>query len=431
MRRTVLLTMLLCGVLIALTACGFTQSNSNAHSTIAVAPQGENLYVLDGYTSTNPGGQRIVSFHPGTSTFTSLPTGLISQNHQYIYTAIPQNGQTKITVTNSRSGAVVHSFTIAGIYATPGNDYTNAVLSSNGHWLALRQLGQMEAKSTFAFVDTQKGNLVKTFSLPGNFDLDAVSPDGSRVYLLERLHDTTGHYYVRRYDVGSNELFQTIIADKEEINDPRMIGSALTRQMAEDGSRAYTLYTDTHSNIAFVHILPLASSFNGARCIDLPAGKSADLLHYYTLALSSDGSTLYATNAALGVMVVINVSDKDAFSDDIQTTVHFRPTNVSVTHDERMRTLYNGAALSTDQSTLYVTDIRGVVAINIANANIKQSYAQQQIFTGIALSTDGQTLYAVSPSDGITLVNIHSGHTQQITQSPAHSPWGIEWVSKQ
>ena len=94
-----------------------------------------------------------------------------------------------------------------------------------------------------------------------------------------------------------------------------------------------------------------------------------------------------------------------------------------------MRILHNGAALSSDQSTLYVTGMSGVVAINIADAKIKQSYAQQQMFTSIALSTDGQTLYAVSPSDGITLVNIRSGQTQQIAQSPAHTPWGIEWVS--
>ena len=295
--------------------------------------------------------------------------------------------------------------------------------------MALRQLEQTQASTTFALVDTQKGTLVKTFSLQGDFDLDAVSPDGSRVYLLERLHDTTGHYYVRRYDVSTNQLFQGIIADKSELNDPRMLGSALTRQMAQDGSRAYTLYTDTRSNIAFVHILPLTSDFNGARCIDLPAGKSADLLHYYTLALSSDGSTLYATNAALGVTVAINVTDKDAFSDEIVKTIHFSPTNAQITPNEKMRTLYNGAVLSSDQSTLYAIGTRGIVAINITDEKMKQRYASQQTFTGVALSTDNKTLYAVSPKDGITLVNLQSGQAQQIAQSPVQAPWGIEWVS--
>jgi len=355
---------------------------------------------------------------------------LISQDHQHLYTAVPQNGQTKITVTNTQGGTVVRSFTIPGTYSTIDRSYTQSVLSSDGHWLALRELEQTRVKSTFAFVDTQKGTLVQTFSLQGDFDLDAVSPDGSRVYLLERLHDATGHYYVRRYDVSSNQLFQGIIADKSELNDPRMLGSALTRQMAQDGSRAYTLYTDTRSNIAFVHILPLMSDFNGARCINLPAGKSANMLSYYTLALSSDGSLLYATNAALGVTVVLSVTDKDAFSDDIVRTIHFSPSNAQLTPNETVRTLYNGAALSSDQSTLYAIGMHGIVAINIADEKMKQSYAQQQLFTGIALSTDGKTLYAVSPNDGITLVNLQSGQTQQMVRSPVQAPWGIEWVSR-
>ncbi|GAC1432405.1 MAG: hypothetical protein NVS4B1_25720 [Ktedonobacteraceae bacterium] len=427
MRRVSSLTLLLYGLLIALSACGSTQLDNSTHATSA--PQNENLYVLDGYTSIGTKGQRIVAFRPGSGTSASLPAGLISQDHQRIYTALPQNGQTTITVTSTQDGAVVRHFTVSGTYSTTGNDYTKSVLSSNGRWLVLRQLEQTETKSTFAFVDTQAATLTKTFSLQGNFDLDAVSPDGSRVYLLERLHDTTGHYYVRRYDVHTNNLVQTIIADKQEINDPRMLGSALTRQMAADGSRAYTLYTDTRSNIAFVHILPLASDFNGARCINLPAGTSADLLHYYTLVLSSDGSTLYATNAVLGVMVVINVTDKDAFSDDIQTIGHFRPTSVQVTHAEKMRSLHNGITLSSDQATLYAIGMRGIVAIQIVDATIKQNYAPQQIFTSIALSTDRQTLYAVSPNDGITRVDLQSGQTQRIAQSAARAPWGIEWVS--
>ena len=427
MRQVRSFVLLVCGLLIALTACGPTQSATL--STSSNIPQGEMLHVLDGNASSSTGGQRIVSFHPGTSLSTSLPTGLISQDHLHVYTAIPQGGQTKITVTNTQGKTGVRSFTISGTYSTADNDYTKSVLSANGRWLALRQLEQTDGNTTFALVDTQKGTLAKAFSLRGSFDLDAISPDGKHIFLLERLHDTTGHYYVRRYDVSTNTLVQAIIADKSEINDPRMLGSGLTRQMAQDGSRAYTLYTDTRSNIAFVHILPMASTFTGARCINLPVGKSSEMLHYYTLALSADGFLLYATNAALGVMVVISVSDKDAFSDDIVRTSHFSPTNAQVTHAEKMRTLYNGAALSSDQATLYVAGIRGIVALLITDGTIKQSYAQQQMFTGIALSTDNKTLYAVSPSDGITLVNIQSGQAQQIAQSPVQAPWGIAWVS--
>ena len=430
MRRVCFFSMLLCGLLLALTACGQTQSASTLRSTPLTIPHGEMLHVLDGSSSPGTQGQRIVSFQLGTNGSTSLPTGSFSQDHQHIYTAIPQGTHTSITITSTQGNSASRTFTIPGTYSTNGSDYTKSVLSADGHWLALRQLAPTSTMTTFALVDTQKGTLAKTFAVQGDFDLDAVSPDGSRVFLLQRLHDTTGHYYVRRYDVASNQLFQGIIADKSELNDPRMLGTGLTRQMAQDGSRAYTLYTDARSNIAFVHILPLESNFNGARCINLPAGKSATLLAYYTLALSADGSLLYATNAALGVSVVIGVTDKDAFSDDIATTIHFSPLNAQIAPNQTAHTLYNGAALSSDQSMLYAIGTRGIVAIHLADEKMKQSYASQQTFTGIALSMDNKSLYAVSPNNGITLVDLQSGQAQQMTQSPAQAPWGIEWISR-
>src|SRR5258708_20415466 len=133
----------------------------------------------------------------------------------------------------------------------------------------------------------------------GYLELDAVNPDGSRIYLLERLNDGSGHYYVRLYDVTEKQLYQYPIVDKTEINDPRMTGTALARQMASDGTMVYTLYIDTARNVAFLHILPLTGALLGAPCVVLPAGKSAYLVHYYTLILSSDATTLYSPNVAL------------------------------------------------------------------------------------------------------------------------------------
>ncbi|GAC1390838.1 MAG: hypothetical protein NVS4B11_09980 [Ktedonobacteraceae bacterium] len=428
MRRTSSLTMLLCGLLIALTACGSIQAGSTRSASPTVS-LGENLYVLDGYTSTSTGGQRIVAFHPGTSAFTPLPAGLIAQDHQRIYTATPQSGHTKITVTSTKSGASIRSFTIPGAYSTLEQDYTKSVLSSNGRWLALKQLGDVRAKSAFVVVDTEAGKLSKNMQLQGDFDLDAVSPDGSRVYLLERLNDASGHYYVRLYRTDVNQLESAIVVDKTEIDDPKMLGSALTRQMANGGITAYTLYTDTAHNIAFVHALPLASDYIGARCIILPTGKSANLLRYYTLALSSDGSLLYAANSALGVVVAISVSDEQAFSDKIQATAHFTPDN-TYGNANQQSAFHSAAVLSSDNTTLYFAGVRGIRSVDTHSLTTKATYAAKQAFTSIALSGDGKTLYAVHPTNGILMVNTDSGQTQQVAQSPAHSPWGIEWVSK-
>lgn len=411
------------GLLMLLVGCtSATTSNGQAPKV----PSGETLYVLDGYTGNSSASQHIVSFQPGNSNTTmTLPTGLISQDHQRIYTATPQGGQTNITITNTQTGALIRGMSIAGTYSTADQNYTQAVLSFDGHWLALRQQGQNTTSSTIALINTQAGKLVKTIRLPGNFDLDAISPDGLSLYLLERLGDAAGHYNVRLYLVDQNQLYPQPIIDKEDI-DTRMIGSALTRQVSPDGMVAYTLYTDVKHNIAFIHVLPLqGTNLPFARCVNLPVGKSADLLRYYTLALSPNGGMLYAANAALGVVnVVTNISTPSA---DIAAKIHFAPENGTAT--SQGAPLHNGAVVAGDNHTLYFLGASGIWSVDANRQEFKGSYATQQAFTGLALSSDGRTLYAVNPTSGITLIDASSGQSQPITQSAVHTPWGIEWIT--
>lgn len=435
-KSVVWLAMMLCMLLPLVAACG---SNTNTGTaTNAKLPAGENIYVLDGYTpqGATSAGQRIVAFHPGNTSATyTLPAGLTSLDHHLLIAAQVKAGQTTVSVIDTRSGATLRTITLPGNYSTAGQDFNNAVLSTDGHWLALRQLDASKSATTIALVDTQAGKLSKTIHLKGDFDLDALSPDGNALYLLERLNDGTGKYYVQLYTVSENELYQSPIVDKSELNDPNMTGTAVARQMASAGNTAYTLYIDSYHNIAFVHILPLDSGFPFARCINLPVGKSSDLLHFYTLALSSDGKTLYAANGALGVVSTISLDTSDIgsiYNDKIAATSHFNPGVTSVTSANASRLLRNGAALSSDQSTLYFTGLHGIWSVKTADLNgghgAFQEALGQQSFTGIALSADNRTLYAVDPTSGITTLDLASKQAQQVLQVPAHAPWGIEWI---
>src|SRR5262249_1491657 len=151
-----------------------------------------------------------------------------------------------------------------------------------------------------------------------------------------------------------------------ELNEPQMQGTALTRQMASDGSVAYTLYINAAENKAFIHILPLADSANGpplARCVDLPVGASPSLLPFYTLAQSPDGSYLYAANAALGLVSAVNLDRQTVFNDHIALSGRFDPKTGGMAPADIARALYGGAALSPNRQLLYVAGLRGIWAI--------------------------------------------------------------------
>lgn len=440
-KSTFWLTLMLSMLLPLVAACGPNTSPVTTSPGVSTLPPGENVYVLDGYAPQDTAGtaQHIVAFHPGSSNPTSLislPTGLTSLDHQKLYVATAKGSQTTINVINTQNGATIRSIVISGTYSTAAQGFASALASSDGHWLALVQQRQHNNATTIALVDTQAGRLVKTIQLNGDFDLDALSPDGSSLYLLQNLSDGSGHYYVKLYNVNENKLYDYTIVDKTDINE-KMTGVALVRQMAGDGTSAYTLYTNTSQNKAFVHILPLdGEAFPFARCVDLPAGHSADLLHYYTLTLSPDGGTLYAVNAALGVASLINLDNggtSNIFNDHVVSTIHFNPGKTNSRSSDTSRMLYNGAVLSPNGKMLYAVGMNGIWAISAADLQAQRNsvahYLTQQSFTGIALSSDGHTLYAVDPGRGITVFDTTTKQVQQVIQGPAHAPWGIEWIS--
>jgi len=429
------LTLMLCMLLPLAAACG---SNAATSNTLTL-PSGERIYVLDGYTPQGAASvtQHIVAFHPGSaSPAYTLPAGLTSMDHRLLFVANARAGQTTLSVINTQNGAALRTLTLAGNYSTAGQDFNHAVVSFDGRWLALRSLDQSAAQTTIALVDTLAGKLATTIHLKGDFDLDAIDPTGSALYLLEHWNNSSGQYDVRRYDVPQHQLYPYQIVDKSELNDPNMTGRAVTRQMSSDGKTAYTLYIDAYHNIAFVHILPLDPTFPFARCVILPVGKSAALLNYYTLTLSADGNTLYAANGALGVAsaIALNTANvSDVFDDKITATQHFNPSTSSITSQDTSRMLRNGAALSADQSTLYFTGLNGIWSVHTADLLAQHSTFQhvlaQQSFTGIALSADSKTLYAVDPTSGITAFDITSRQAQQVLQVPARAPWAIEWIA--
>jgi hypothetical protein len=282
--------------------------------------------------------------------------------------------------------------------------------------------------TTFALVDTQTRRLVRTIALQGAFDLDAISPQGQLLYLIQNLGDAQHHYYVRAYDLLARRLLDGIIVDKTEVNEAQMQGSALTREMARDGSVAYTLYINTAENKAFIHILPLVDSPSQglfARCVDLPVGTSPALLHFYTLTLAADGSMLYAANAALGLVSAVTLDQQTIYNDHVALSGRFDPKAGGASQGDGVRALYGGAALTADQQTLYVAGLHGIWAIRTNDLRVQLTYAAQRGFTSLALGSTGQDLFATDPRHGIVLIPLKRGGAAQPIPTPIQAPWGV------
>src|SRR5947208_4266885 len=307
--------------LLLVTACAGTSPQKSSTSHPAAHPAGEELYILDNNTRAGSKeiAQHIVALQLGTTNSTArltLPAGLTDLKHQRLYIATPfSNGivHTTISIIDTSSGATVRTFSIPGNYSTTDRGYADSMLSGDGRWMALRAQNTPVGATSIALVDTQIGKLAKSIQLKGDFTLDAVSPKGTMLYLLEYYQAGTSHYNVRAYDVNANQLLDGSIVDKNDLGD-KMQGVALARETSDDGDMAYTLYINPVTNKAFIHILWLTDTVNNAvpfpaiaRCLDLPVGNSSALLHYYTLTLSHDGQTLYAVNAALGTVATINL----------------------------------------------------------------------------------------------------------------------------
>ena len=128
---------------------------------------------------------------------------------------------------------------------------------------------------------------ITRFSLRGAYGFDALSPDGSTMYLIHNFFDRRrrGRYEVRALDVASQHLLPHPIVDPEE-PDERMQGSPVSRVASPDGRWAYTLYTGSEET--FLHALDTVRG--RAVCVDLPQLEDLREPFQLRLGLSADGS---------------------------------------------------------------------------------------------------------------------------------------------
>ena len=399
-------------------------------------PVHERLYIRSG--SDSPFGPLAVIDATTGTQVQALPFGVPSLDWSTLYTAEYGNGKTTVRAADVKTGQTLRQTKIQGEYDLTSVDMNGRPdgLSHNGRWLVLTQAytSASSTQSRLAVLDTAFAQPPKWIQLDGNFWFDAISDDGNALYLIERL--STGfpaNYQVRLYDLAQGKLAPGPIADKTDTE--VMNGYRQSSVASPDGKWLYSLYL-RGSQGPFIHALNLADRF--AVCIDLPSewGTMGEQELLWSLAMTPDGKTLYAVNAALGFVAQVDTAQLA-----VQRTATWHVPSATapqglarlaqwlVPTAEAKRILIGGAALSPDGRTLFALGDKGLFAINTDDLSLAGRYLLDWTFDSLALDPSGARLYVVSVGQGKVL-QLDPTNGEVVTEIAGVShPWGIWHVA--
>jgi hypothetical protein len=221
------------------------------------------------------------------------------------YVALPSGRRTVVAAVRTRGGRVVRYRTLAGSYGVPlvAFDGSAGGLAHDGRTLVLATYaGPTPQKAThFAVLDVRRLRLQQTVTLRGAWSYDAISPDGSILYLIQYLPGQSLRYRVRAYDLATDRLIPQPIVDKREPGP--MVGTPVTRATSADGTWAYTLYASDGDH-PFIHALDTRRRL--AVCIDLEWHGSQNPLWRMRLAPSADGRKLELRRASGRMEMIVD-----------------------------------------------------------------------------------------------------------------------------
>jgi hypothetical protein len=242
------------------------------------------------------------------------PGGITVPRSDLRYTALsPRTSGRRVTVvagTDRRGGRVARWWHLRGTYLIPAVAYdgSSGGLSADGSTLVLsrEERSYPPKMSRFAILRTRlhlrhhggagRGSprhAMTHIGLPGDFSFDAISPDGSTVYLIHHLPGVPGPEYITNYEVRSidtatGRLNAAAIVDPTEPNE-RMEGLPITRANSPDGRWAYTLY-DGNGKEPFLHALDTVAG--QAVCVELPQLANRRNTFMLALGLGDGGRTV-------------------------------------------------------------------------------------------------------------------------------------------
>ncbi|MGH2729522.1 MAG: hypothetical protein ACRDJI_02815 [Actinomycetota bacterium] len=219
---------------------------------------------------------------------------------------------TRLTALNPLSGAGLWGRTLEGNFEVKvvSEDAQMVALGpvGEGYYFVGRRGGaRLARKHTKLVIIKRSVARPQTIRLKGNYEPEAFSTDGDALFVLKYSPARAPtHYQVRHLNLRTERVggVYTVDGDLQE----SMRGTARVQAMSPDGNRLYTLYTlgRGDSRRAFVHVLSLDEQW--AHCIDLPARFGTADESSTVLTVSPDGGRLYVADASTRAVAEIDTA---------------------------------------------------------------------------------------------------------------------------
>jgi hypothetical protein len=310
----------------------------------------------------------------------ALPAGLRAADGMSYFAARARGDRTRLQSFDPTNGRLRRSAWLEGRWKLGG-------VSPSGAWVALKAArGQTTDVAVVAWPSAR----LRVLRLDGDFDIDAISADGSSLFLIQHLGDT--QYVVRLYDLARARLVAGALRQKG--SDEIMAGYAWGGTASPDGRWLLTLYLSTTRKVAFVHALNLENRY--PHCIFLPSGAGDfEQLKRYSLTLSPDGDRVYAANPALGVVATVDLARLE-----VEDVASF---------EAGAETGYALGAMSKEGRTLYFASGRKLWAFDAAFNVVRGPYPATGPVVGLGFSRDGRRVYAADANRGVAAFDAATG----------------------
>jgi hypothetical protein len=347
-------------------------------------------------------GLRVLLGSSGEEAF-EIPIGVPDATWGQLLTVSPGRPTSRIDDLVVQPGFGGPHLSIDGAWRLPtvGLDPMPSGVSADGSTIVLVEDRAEDAAvppvTRFAIAARSFRSEPRIVELPGRFEFDTLSPDGSILYVAEHVPGPlAGRYQVRAIDTATGVMRDAIIVDKRNV-DEAMAGWPIDQELRSDGV-ALTLYRGTEH--PFIHALHTPEAW--AVCIDLPTRGSDDeaATTDWGVVATADGRSTLAVNATLGMIV-----DVDPGELSVRRVGEFEPSARRGVTLAKFGHAPAGAVgrrvvAAPDGSAVFAAGARGLVRIETADLTVSHRSLEGDAIEAIAITPDGTTLYALVREGG-------------------------------